>query len=375
MTISDRMQAFLNRKKKNNAFRQIQNKSHLIDFSSNDYLSLSQNDYLKNIIHQKSKKYPLGATGSRLLSGHFELLEQLEYFLTTFHQAEAALVFNSGYNANLSLLAALPRRSDIILYDDLIHASIHDGLRLSNAQAFAFAHNDTLALKNLLEQHQNKTIFVVVESIYSMDGDAAPLLHIAKLCNQYQANLIVDEAHSTGLFAPRGEGLCVALGIEKQVFARVHTFGKALGSHGAAIVGSQLLKDYLINYARPLIYTTTISPKAVLTSLENYRFLAQNGATLISILHQKINFFKQNITDIPTSNYIPSTSPIQSIIIPTNKAATQAATIIQQQGFDVRPIRFPTVAQGKERLRICLHLHNSNADITLLCNSLKSLLV
>jgi 8-amino-7-oxononanoate synthase len=368
-----RMQALLDRRKKQAAFRQFSDLSHLEDFSSNDYLSLARNSTLKESIHQESKTLALGSTGSRLLSGHYPLLSQLEQQLAYTHQAEAALVFNSGYNANLSLLTAIPRKSDLIFYDNLVHASIHDGLHLSKATAIPFPHNDTNVLAELLLQHPSQNVFVMVESIYSMDGDAAPLLAIQKICEKHKAHLIVDEAHSTGAFGLYGGGLCVQLGIQNKVFARVHTFGKAIGSHGAAVVGSTLLKEYLTNFARPLIYTTALSPHSVLTTLKNYAYLQQQGAALIEAIQNKITFFKKTLPIALHPYHIPSDSPIQTIQIKGNDQVVYVATQLQRLGFDIRPIRSPTVAVGTERLRICLHLHNTEEQISNLIHALSDL--
>ena len=363
MQLSERMQALLERRKKNKAYRSAQNNASLIDFCSNDYLSLARSAALQEKVHQKARQLSLGATGSRLLSGHYELLETLEQKVAQFHQGEAALVFNSGYNANLSLLACLPRRADVILYDELVHASIHDGLKLSAAASYAFAHNDVLALERLLEQHKTQSVFVVVEAIYSMDGDAALLEAIHQKCQAYQAYLIVDEAHSTGTFGRKGEGLCVDLGIDNQVFARVHTFGKAIGVHGAAVVGSTLLKDYLFNFARPLIYTTNLPPHTALTVLEAYCHLEEQGEAYLKELQERIAYFRELIFSFAKGNYIESNSPIQSILVPGNEQVVQLARQLQAAGYDARPIRFPTVAMGKERIRICLHRHNSMEEI------------
>ncbi len=309
-----------------------------------------------------------GSTGSRLLSGHYPLLEELEALLQTFHRAEAALVVNSGYSANLSLLSAVPRRSDVILYDELIHASMHDGLKLSAAQALPFAHNNLAALEALLQAQAGKTVFVLVESVYSMDGDQAPLVDLVALCKHYQAHLMVDEAHSTGCYGDTGEGLCCALGIEQAVFARVYTFGKAVGAYGAAILGSRTLRDFLINYARPFIYTTAPSPHSVQRVLLAYQALQQQGAKWIEELHTRIQFFRANLP--PSRQALPSQSAIQSILVPGNTAVVACSQRLEQQGFDVRPIRRPTVAAGSERLRICLHRHNSLEEISALLNAL-----
>ena len=357
------MQALLDRRKQNLSFRTIQKKEQLIDFCSNDYLSLSRNQTIQNEIHKKSKELKLGSTGSRLLSGHYDLLTEAEEKVAAFHHAETALIFNSGYTANLGLLSSIPRRSDIILYDELVHASIHDGLRLTAADKYVFAHNNLSELKQLLEQHHSKTVFVVLESIYSMDGDTAPLKEICQLCQEYDANLIVDEAHSTGVCGTNGEGLCVALGIEKQVFARIHTFGKAMGTHAAAVVGSKIMKDYLINFSRPLIYTTAISPHSALSIIESYSHLQQNGKEYIAELNKKIEYFRSLIKNLNEQHYIESNSAIQCIIIPGNENVVNTCALLQKEGFDIRAIRNPTVASGKERIRICLHRHNSLEEI------------
>lgn len=371
MLLEERMLAFLKRRQANQSFRTIQNKEHLIDFSSNDYLSFTQLPDLKERMTEQFSELALGATGSRLLTGHYELLDILEAKIAHFHQGEAALVFNAGYSANLSILSALPRRSDVILYDDLAHASIHDGIRLSAAHSQPFPHNDCAALQQLLNEHKGKTIFVVVESIYSMDGDAAPLKTIVDLCQQYQAHLIVDEAHSTGIYGAQGEGLCVELGIAEAVFARIYTFGKAMGGHGAAVVGSQVLKDYLINYARPLIYTTALPPQTVYHILETYHLLEEKGTIYIQALKERIAYFRQQLKPWIHQNYIDSNSPIQSILVPGNEAVLQLSHFLEEKGYDVRPIRTPTVPSKKERIRICLHCHNSLEQIQALVQDLQ----
>jgi 8-amino-7-oxononanoate synthase len=361
--LEKRLLALLSRRKAQKAFRTLSNPSHLIDFCSNDYLSLARSFELQETVKKQFQNQPLGATGSRLLSGHYDLLDTLEGKLAQFHQAEAALVFNSGYNANLGVISAIPRRSDLILYDELIHASIHDGIRLSAANSQAFTHNNVTELELLLSSNPQKTIFVIVESIYSMDGDAAPLILIQELCQKYEANLIVDEAHSTGIYGKNGEGLCVALGIEKAVFARIHTFGKAIGTHGAAVLGSSILRDYLINYARPLIYTTALSPHTTQSTLAAYQLLEKKGTIYSKELRTRIEYFQQKISNQSKYIYIKSNSPIQCLLVPGNEVVSQLCELLQAEGYDVRPIRTPTVPSGKERIRICLHRHNSLEEI------------
>lgn len=367
MALEQRLAQFLNRRQTQGTLRCPTDKSHLVDFSSNDYLSLAR-------LPLSLPELPLaGSTGSRLLSGHYPLLEELETLLCTVHQGEAALVFNSGYAANLSLLGTLPRRSDVVLYDALIHASMHDGLRLSSAVAHPFPHNDVQVLERLLRTHAGKTIFVAVESIYSMDGDQAPLVALVDLCERYGAYLIVDEAHSTGCCGPNGGGLCVELGLTERVFARLYTFGKAIGAHGAAVVGSTILRDYLINFARPLIYTTAPSPHTIQRVHSIYRHLQQEGDVLVRALHTCIQYFKTSLkqANLPYT-LLPSDSPIQCLIIPSNAAVVGCSQYLEQGGLDVRPIRRPTVASGSERLRICLHTHNTLAELDQLIAQLQA---
>lgn len=367
MSLEQRLTQFLARRAAQGALRRPANKQHLVDFSSNDYLSLAR-------LPLALPDLPLaGSTGSRLLSGHYTQLDELETLLCTVHRGEAALVFNSGYSANLSLLGTLPRRSDVVLYDALIHASMHDGLRLSPATAFAFAHNDLQDLEVQLNAHVGKTIFVAVESVYSMDGDQAPLVDLVALCERYGAYLMVDEAHSTGWCGPAGGGLCVQLGLAERVFARLYTFGKAIGAHGAAVVGSTLLRDYLINFARPLIYTTAPSPHTIQRVHAIYQHLQHEGDRLAQALQARIHYFKTTLQEAELPYVLlPSDSPIQCMVVPGNAAVVACSQYLEGAGLDVRPIRRPTVASGSERLRICLHTHNTWAELDVLAERLQA---
>ena len=239
----------LNERKENNAFRQLRLPDNKIDFCSNDYLGIVKN----NLINQTSfLKH--GSTGSRLLAGNYLLIEKTEKILADFHNAEAGLIFNSGYDSNIGLLSCVPQRGDTIIYDYLSHASLRDGIRLSFAKAFSFLHNDLEDLEKKLKAAVGN-IFVVTESVFSMDGDFAPLIKISLLCEKYNASLIIDEAHATGVVGEKGEGLVQHLNLQTKCFARIHTFGKAVGAHGAIILGSKKLKDYLINFfARIYLY-------------------------------------------------------------------------------------------------------------------------
>jgi 8-amino-7-oxononanoate synthase len=349
-----------------------------VDFCSNDYLGFARSEQLREMILEKAPlppkgggymDYKNGSGGSRLLAGNSKYAEDLEDFIAGYYSSEAALLFNSGYNANLGLFSCLPQRGDTIIYDELVHASIHDGMRLSNAISFPFRHNDIEHLKERLDRAPGN-IFVAVESVYSMDGDFAPLNEIAQICEgmlssalqggNVRANLIVDEAHATGVF---GKGMVQQYGIEKKIFAVIHTFGKALGVFGAAITGSQLLKDYLINYARCFIYSTALPPHCLMAIECAYTLLAQSDEA-VNKLRGNIQFFRQNIKELGIdSHWIVSSSPIQCILIPGNEKVLQVAENVQANNMDVRAIRSPTVAKGKERIRICLHSFNSEEEI------------
>lgn len=354
------------------SLRSLKGNTASIDFSSNDYLGFSRSERLKARVNDFILNNPdllLGATGSRLLSGNSKLAEELEYEIAIFHNAEAGLIFNSGYDANIGLLSSVPQKGDTILYDELIHASIIDGARLSFANRFSFKHNDLESLEDKLKLAKG-TIFIVTESVFSMDGDFAPLLELNKLAKKYKANLIIDEAHATGIFGENGNGLVNKLNLEKDIFARVITFGKALGCHGAIILGSAKLKTYLINFARSFIYTTALPPHSLVSIKMAYSELKEENH--FQSITSNITLFKQEIK--PISNlFIPGDSPIQSLIISGNETCKQAANILQSRNLDVKAILSPTVAEGKERLRICLHAFNTKKEITLLSETLKEI--
>lgn len=328
------------------------------DFSSNDYLGFAQSAVLHKMVKQREAKLKTqnGSGGSRLLTGNTSVAESLEKFLAKKHHTEAALVFNSGYDANAGLFSCVPGREDTIVYDELVHASIHDGIRLSRAASFPFRHNDVSHLETRLKSSKGN-IFVAVESVYSMDGDTAPLKEMAALCNKHNAHLIVDEAHATGVF---NMGLVQQLKLDNKVFARVHTFGKALGCHGAVVVGSKVLRDYLINYARSFIYTTALPVHSLLTIECAYKLLEKNEKE-INKLHDNIAYFRKGIGK--KLEWMNSTSAIQSLVVAGNENVRKLAQAIQKQGMDVRPIMSPTVPRGKERIRVCLHSYNTHKEI------------
>jgi len=373
-TATGKLQEVLDKRKEEVLYRSLQINEDLIDFCSNDYLSFARSGKIREAVEQSLHRssYLSGSTGSRSISGNTFLAESIEKKIAAFHHAEAGLIFNSGYDANVGLFSCIATKGDTIICDELIHASIIDGCRLSHASRYRFLHNDLKDLEKKLCQASG-TIFVAVESIYSMDGDAADLEGIADLCDKYNANLIVDEAHSTGVFGTNGRGLVNEFGLEKRVFARVHTFGKALGCHGAIILGSETLRNYLINFARSFIFTTALPAASLINIQHAYEALAEKDF-VNSRLHDLICRFKKTIR-LPEGIYlIESNSPIQSIVIKGNEKTRAVSRELQQKGFDVRAILSPSVPAGKERLRISLHLHNTEKEIDALAEALVSIL-
>ncbi len=341
----------------------------MIDFCSNDYLGIVKRNLLERTDHLQKATRP-GSTGSRLLSGNYALIEEAERYIAGFHEAQTALIFNSGYDANFGLLSCIPQRGDLVLYDNLSHASIRDGIRLSFATSFSFQHNDLEDLDKKLETYplaERKNIFVVTESVFSMDGDLAPLREMTSLCKKKDAHLVIDEAHASGVIGQKGEGLVQQLHLQDQCFARIHTFGKALGVHGAAVLGSTRLREYLINFCRPFIYTTALPESTITHILESYH--------LFPSLDEERNILKELISAFQVSSCrfqkLNSNTPIQAVIVPGNDQAKAVAEMLQQNKFDVRAILYPTVPRGQERLRIVLHAFNTIEEISALAMLLR----
>ncbi|MGG7034979.1 MAG: aminotransferase class I/II-fold pyridoxal phosphate-dependent enzyme [Flavobacterium sp.] len=359
-------------RKQNNAFRQLPLTMNRIDFSSNDYISFSKSELIFRETHDylvSNQIIKNGATGSRLISGNHQVYSEAENYIANFHQTEAALIFNSGYDANVGFFSCVPQKGDLILYDELSHASIRDGIQISNAKSYKFRHNDFEDLERIIEKFTDKyaAIYVVTESVFSMDGDSPDLAELVQICEKYDCLLVVDEAHALGVFgnpeASGGEGLIQSMNLQDKVFARIMTFGKGLGAHGAAILGSQELKDYLINFSRSFIYTTGLSPHSVATILVAYQHL-EKDRNKIETLRGNIVFFNQikNMLCLKPI-FVRSKSAIQCAIIPGNDKVKNVAKQIQDKGFDVKAILSPTVPEGQERLRFCLHSHNSKEEI------------
>ena len=356
----------LETRKQNNALRQLPSFNNLVDFSSNDYIGFSRSEAIFKLAHHyliENEIIQNGATGSRLISGNHFLYQIAENFITEFHDAESALIFNSGYDANVGFFSAVPQRNDVILYDELSHASIRDGITMSNAKSYKFNHNDFEDLERHILKFPDTNIYIVTETVFSMDGDSPNLEELVLLSEKHNCHLVVDEAHTLGVFGENGEGLTQYLNLHNRLFARIMTFGKGLGCHGAVVLGNTQLKEFLVNFARSFIYTTGLSPHSVATILVAYQHLEIEKDN-IEKLRQNIVFFNQqkNLLGLKPM-FIRSKSAIQSAIVPGNEKVKQLAQQLQDKGFDVKPILSPTVPERQERLRFCIHSYNTEEEI------------
>ncbi len=346
-----------------------------IDFASNDYLGLTSHPMLRHAVEQAlARGVPIGAGGSRLLRGNHPEHEALEAEAAVFFGVERALFFSSGYAANATLVSTLPQRGDLIVHDALVHASAHEGLRLGRAAAVSVAHNDVGAFEEAIRRWRvegnSGRVWIVVESLYSMDGDQAPLADLAALADRHDAMLLIDEAHAVGVFGPEGRGLAAGLdGCENVITLK--TCGKALGCEGALLCGSEVMRDFLVNRSRPFIFSTAPSPLMAAAVREALRLLAhepERRAALHGLARHAGALFADRL-GVPDSG-----SQILPVILGNDARAMQTAAALQQAGFDVRGIRPPTVPEGTARLRISITLNVTEADIDGLVDALEALL-
>lgn len=358
-------QEALEKRKEEGTLRILQPKSEGIDFYSNDYLGLARNNEIQNLLLEKSITNPQllsGSTGSRLVSGNSLTVIETENYIAKEHQYPSALLFSSGYNANLALFSTLPTRHDTIIVDEKIHRSVHDACKMSHARKLKFKHNDVKALEQILKR-QNGNCYVAIESLYSMDGDFAPIQEIVEVAEKYNTNLIVDEAHAFGVF---GYGLVEKYQLQDRVLATIITYGKALGAHGAAILCEDVIKSYLINFASPFIYTTSAQDIQWMSIKTGYEFLKANCELSIK-LQENIKIFRQQNLKTPSSE----NSPIQAIVIPDNQKLKALQQNLLDNGFLTYAVFSPTVKEGTERLRICLHSYNTEEEIIQLTKIIK----
>lgn len=335
-----------------------------IDFTSNDYLGLADAPRLKAAITDAIERgVPVGAGGSRLLRGNHPEHEALETEAAVFFGAERAIYFGSGFAANVALFSALPLRDDLVLYDALIHASVHDGIAAGKAKAVAVPHNQVEAFEREINRWRQAggkgRPWIAVESLYSMDGDRAPVAALADLAGRHGGFLVVDEAHATGVFGPGGRGLAAELEGRGNVVA-LHTCGKALGLSGALISLPAVLADYLTNRARGFIYSTAPSPLMAAAVREALRIVADEPWRRIR-LEELINLASEQLRS--RLGVTPGGSQILPVMIGDNARALKIATRMRDGGFDVRAIRPPTVPEGTARLRISITLNVEESQI------------
>ncbi len=345
-----------------------------VDLCSNDYLGFARDGELASRFAAAVRGLPLGSTGSRLLRGETAIHEEAEAALARFTGSEAAVLFPSGYQANLALLSALLREGDMVLSDELNHASLIDGVRLSRAKKLVYPHADTAELRRLLGERgaggpgRGMTV-IVTESLFSMDGDTAPLADLAAVAREFSALLVVDEAHATGLFGEGagGGGLVQAAGLAEAVFATIHTGGKALGAGGAWVAGGARLKDYLVNFSRPFIFSTATLPALAALLKLAVEYWGETGRARAREVLERARHLRRLLEpvarpqgsqeDRPHSavggnRRDGSEGPIVPLIIGDNHRTVAVARELQRRGFDARAIRPPTVPEGTARLRL-----------------------
>jgi 8-amino-7-oxononanoate synthase len=369
--LARRIQADLHELRDRAQFRTLENPCG-INLYSNDYLGLAQDPRLKAaLLAAVEAAESVGSTGSRLLSGNSPDWEHLEREFANFAGADSSLYFSSGYAANIGLITAVAGRDDLIFSDSLNHASLIDGIRLSGAARIVYPHADVNFLEATLREHKAHpgAKLIVTESVFSMEGDVAPIRRLAELAEIYDAELIVDEAHAIGVYGPQGRGICAALGIERKVFAVVYTCGKALASAGAFVCGSKELRDFLINHARTFIFSTAMPPY----------FAAQIRAALrLALAAEDKRVHLRTISESMRAELHgsgidcgASSSQIIPVYLGGNEAALHVADYLQRAGFAVRAIRPPTVPPGTARIRLSLTASISLHDIRRLAAAIK----
>lgn len=321
----------------------------LFNLSSNDYLGFARDEQLLSTATSilESMDFQIGSTGSRLISGNSEIIQAFERDACKDFGVESALFLASGYQANLALFSCLGGKESLVLYDESAHASIRDGLRLGQCKSYKFKHNNTQHLKELLQRNSGNELFVCVESLYSMDGDFAPLEEIALLCKEYQATLIVDEAHAFGLFGQNGLGLAHELSLNHQII-RMIGFGKAAGCSGGLLLGPKILKDYIVNFSRPFIYSTAPSSYQVAFAMASLRLIKMAS-----------NRRKQNQQLIQAWHQLQGSSGSSPIVpIRGNSSELQAsAKVLEKAGYYIKAVYPPTVKEGNQMLRLCIGNH------------------
>lgn len=340
----------------------------LLSFCSNDYLGLANDPAVVEAFQAGAAQFGVGSGASHLVCGHHQQHQQLEQALARHTGREAALLFGSGYQANLAVISTLMQRGDTVLQDKLNHASLLDGSRLSQARFLRYRHGDVAHLEQQLESAQGK-VLVVTDAVFSMDGDIAPLSTLAPLCEQHKAWLMVDDAHGYGVLGPGGAGSLAQVGLSQdQVPILVGTLGKALGTGGAFVAGSQTLIDYLVQFARPYIYTTAMPPALASATLAALALVRDDNSRRESLV-ERIRQFKAGMASVDIE-LMPSDTAIQPLWMGDNEKALSASARLRQKGMLVTAIRPPTVPAGSARLRVTLSAAHTQADVDQLLEAL-----
>lgn len=379
--LNDEIERFLKERKEHNLLRVLRpftirkmgsistQGREYIDFSSNDYLGLSQHPFLKEAALKAVSGFGLGSGASRLLSGDFEIHHHLEERVAEFKNTESALIFNSGYQANVGIISALYGKTDVIFSDRLNHASIVDGILLSGARLCRFQHNDANHLEHLLQKERSrfKKALIITETIFSMDGDRPSLKDMVGLKEKYQCELFVDEAHATGIFGENGSGVVEEEGLADRIDFVMGTFGKALGGFGAYLACSRKIVTYLINTARSFIYSTSLPPAIIAVNLAGLEMVKKEPERRKKLL-ATAEFFRRILQDKGLT--ARGSSQIIPLIVGDNEKTILLAQILQDRGYWVLPIRPPTVPQGEARLRFSLTYNHDEGTLRKLVHDL-----
>lgn len=351
-------------RKETGHLRQLRPAKEGSDFYSNDYLGLAGDTGFQQTIYEaigRDTRLLTGSTGSRLISGNSNMATEAEKLIASAHQVEDALMFPSGYKANLALFSCIAGRHDTIIVDELIHRSIHDGCKISTARKWKFRHNDLNHLEDLLKKVRGNAI-ISVESLYSMDGDFTPLAAIVELAQKYRAGVVVDEAHAIGVF---GKGLVHRAGLQRDILATVVTYGKAMGVQGAAVLGTHLLKEYLVNFAAPFIYSTGMPGVQIVSITAAYDYLERHQQLAVTLQERVRHFRKYQL-----SSRSQNSSPIQSVQFQQEGGLRAATHALANAGIRAYALFPPTVRD--ERLRVSIHAFNSPDEIDTLCGIIQN---
>lgn len=342
--------------------RVIIDNREVIMLASNNYLGLSTEQEIKEAVIRVIQKYGTGSGGSRLTTGNYDLHEQLEKELADFKNTEDALVFNTGYMANLGVLATVVGSEDVIISDKLNHASIIDGCRLSKAKFLVYKHGNLARLENILKRSSKyRRRLIVTDGVFSMDGDLAPLPEIVELAEKYQALVMVDDAHGTGVLGSKGAGTIEHFGLEGKIDIQIGTLSKALAAEGGFVAGSKDLIELLRNKARSFIYSTALAPATIAASLASLRYL-QSHPELFKNLWRNVNLLKDGLEDLGYE-LLPSNSAIIPIMIGNREKTIELSKALLVEGVLVPGIRPPTVAEGTSRIRVTVMVSHSVTDI------------